>query len=221
MVLSMVTGKRNLLIAMSFFSLALFYSPAGTVSGAKQSGAVTEHTGEAITKQDATSYNESCKTVLEASKLLISLCTGIFVLVPPFLLRTKNRSMRFKFLFLLGFCFLSVSIFAGVTVILNIAASQRLGLNDIYQPEIWVATLVQLISFALGAVSVGFFLLLNSLGEKIAPQPEFSDVRLRAVLAQAEIYKSKREYDKALSLVDEILRCIKSGMSGPSKMGNE
>lgn len=211
MVLFMIRGKNSLCLVVSLLIfLAMGYCPLLTEASERPPEKVPGHDDKSISEKIDPSLKDSCETVLQASKLLISLCTGIFVLVPPFLVRMKNRTMKAKWLFLLGFCFLAVSIFAGLSVILNIAASQRLGLYDIYKPEIWIATFAQLICFALGAIAVGFFLLMNSLWSKSSSEPKYSDAQLRALFAKAEVYKSKEEYEKALTLIDLILEDMNS-----------
>lgn len=152
---------------------------------------------------------DSCQTVIGASKLLISLCTGIFVLVPSFIGAAKKRFIRSKWLLILGFIVISISVFTGVNVIYFLAGSQRWGNYDILETHIGMGALLQLMSFAAGAILVGLFLLVNTLQSEPVSEAKFSEAQIRVLLARAEIYKIKEEYEKAEALLDIIAENIK------------
>ena len=210
MVLFMVKKKSPLfsVIALMGFLLVLAI-PAGAGSNEKPSEHAPDCAVETDSGRSVSDFcKDSCKTVIDASKLLISLCTGIFVLVPLFLGSSRRKAMKAKFMIKIGFIVLSISVFTGVIVIYFIAGIQRWGSYDILVDHIGYGALIQLISFATGAVLVGFFLLLNMLQAESTTSAKFSEAQLRLLLAQAEVYKSQREYEKALALLDEILKHV-------------
>ena len=210
MVLFMVDKKSPLFsdIALIGFLLVLAI-PAGAGSTEKPPEHAPDCAVETDSGRSVSAFcKDSCKTVIDASKLLISLCTGMFVLVPLFLGSSRRKAMKAKFIIIIGFIVLSISVFTGVNVIYFIAGSQRWGSYDILENHIGFGALIQLISFATGAILVGFFLLLNMLQPESTTSAKFNDTQLRLLLAQAEVYKSKREYEKALALLDEILKHV-------------
>jgi hypothetical protein len=210
MVLRMVKKSRSVAGALIITSLLLSSGLASiSFSAEKPKGAAPDC---AIGKGSAGTISEfckdSCETVIDASKLLISLCTGIFVFIPTFLGVTKRGFIRLKWLLISGFIVLSISVFAGVNLIYFLAGSQRWGTYDILENHIGLGALLQLISFAVGAVTVGLFLLVNALWPKMVQENRFSEAQLRALLTQAQVYKIKGEYDKALALADIVSKSI-------------
>jgi len=210
MVLFMVNKKKPLFSAIALIGFLLILAIS---AGAGSTEKPVEHAPDCAVETDSGKSisefcKDSCKTVIDASKLLISLCTGIFVLVPLFFGSSKRKPMKAKWVIILGFIVLSVSVFTGVNVIYFVAGSQRWGSYDILENHIGFGALIQLISFAVGAILVGFFLLLNTLQPDNTTDAKFSNSQLKLLLAQAEVYKSNGEYEKALALLDEILKHV-------------
>lgn len=107
---------------------------------------------------------ESCKTFIDLSKLIISLSTGVFVLLPAFLEKIRNRKLGGRKQLYAGLIFLLISIVFGLFVISGLAGTQRIGEYNIAASHIKLTSKAQWISFVLGLSLCGYFLITNLFG---------------------------------------------------------
>ena len=104
---------------------------------------------------------ESCKTFIDLSKLIISLSTGVFLLLPSFLEKMKDQQLQDKPTLYFGLILFLISIFFGLFVISALAGSQRMEQYNIAATHIKVTSMLQWSSFFFGLSLCGFFLIRN------------------------------------------------------------
>jgi hypothetical protein len=104
---------------------------------------------------------DSCKTYIDLSKLIISLSTGVIILVPSFLALMTERQLKVKKALYCGLIALGISIVLGLFVIAALAGSQRIGEYNIAAMHIERFSQGQWILFMLGIILCGHFLLKN------------------------------------------------------------
>jgi uncharacterized protein YqhQ len=78
-------------------------------------------------KMSLESRKISCQTFIDLSKLIISLATGVFVVVPSFMSLIKKESIKSKKKLYFGLIFLCISIIFGLFTISALAGTQRMG----------------------------------------------------------------------------------------------
>ena len=104
---------------------------------------------------------DSCETYIDLSKLIISLSTGVFVLVPAFFKIIGKKVPKCKGALFYGLISLGLSIVAGLFAISALAGTQRIGEYNIAAPHIKYTSMVQWIAFLLGLSLCGRFILQN------------------------------------------------------------
>jgi len=109
---------------------------------------------------------ESCKTFIDLSKLIISLSTGIFVLLPAFLEKIRNKNLKGKLVLYSGLISLIFSIIFGLLVISALAGSQRMAEYNIAAPHLKLVSICQWSLFIIGLSLCGYFLLKNLFDKK-------------------------------------------------------
>jgi hypothetical protein len=156
--------------------------------------------------QNMTCLKESCQTYIDLSKLVISLSTGVFILVPTLLGISHKRFIKKKLFLNLGLIAMGVSIFVGLHVISSLAAIQRAGTYDIANTLTMTLSQIQWITFLLGIIPISIFILSNLFKvEQEKEEMELILVGKKANLELAKLYKERGECDKAVALLEILV----------------
>ena len=110
---------------------------------------------------------DSCTTFIDLSKLIISLSTGVFVLLPAFLEKIRNENLLCRKTLYTGLISLLISIVFGLFVIAALAGSQRIEEYNIAALHIKLTSMIQWATFLWGLFLCGLFLLKNLFAAKI------------------------------------------------------
>jgi len=116
---------------------------------------------EGLNKLTLESKKDSCQTYIDLSKLIISLATGVFVLIPSFLSVMQKKGLKRNRFLYFGLIFLIICILSGLLTISALAGTQRVGEYDIATGHIKIISMIQWLFFLMGLALCGLFLLKN------------------------------------------------------------